>query len=169
MFPAPSSGARHPMSEQDRLRAKQFEDEITRVARCMFDWKFPRTDWDNPLYREYRDDAMLMAAQFRAIFVSTLQAQPVTLWSIPDEQGVDARWRQAFVATRMAGVLAELAAGVQMEKLDASDRGWLKGQAESLVEDAVVYFETPIGDSQYRPQDEPEYDFEGRTEEEAQR
>jgi len=88
-------------------------------------------------------------------------------WSVPCGQGIDDAWRQAYVASKFADVLTDLTCpGTPFSKLDVKDRAWLRGQTEQLVEDAVARFQSHPGDPGYRPQDEPEYDFEGRTEDE---
>lgn len=90
-------------------------------------------------------------------------------WMIPQGQGISDVWRQSFVATKFAEVLSTLTCGVPFVSLDVKDRTWLRQQTDQLVEDAVVRFEAVPGDPEYRPEQEPEYDFEGRTEGEAGR
>ena len=90
-------------------------------------------------------------------------------WTIPSGPGVDDRWRQSYVASKVADVLTELTCpGVPFRNLDVNDRAWLRGQTESLVEDTVARFGEVPGDPEYLPQNEPEYDFEGRTESERE-
>lgn len=89
-------------------------------------------------------------------------------WMIPQGPGISDVWRQSFVATKFAEVLAALTCpGVPFLTLDVKDRTWLRQQTDQLVEDAVVRFEAVPGDPEYRPEQEPEYDFDGRTENEA--
>lgn len=148
------------MSVAQESSPTQHEDVITRVARAIFAWRYPQAGWDENLFSGEREDCLLLAAQFREIFLRPIQIMPVVLWSIPSATGIDERWRQAFVKGKIAEVLAELVAGVPIEKLDAEDRAWVKAQAEQLVDDAVERFDSPVKDngSQYQPQDEPEHD-----------
>lgn len=141
--------------------SSEVQDQIVTVARAMFDNYLPAREWDNPLFDVDRTNCLFLAVQFREIFLRGVQSEPVQLWAIPSEQGIDDRWRQSFVKGKFADVLAELT-GTPLAKLDAEDRAWLKGQADQLVDDAVTYFEAPMDDgSQYQPQDEPEYQAEG--------
>lgn len=106
-----------------------------------------------------------------ALFGGALMAAkvaPDVPWSIPAAQGIDQTWRQAFVATKFAEVLTALVCpAVPFLNLDVDDRTWLRGQTEQLVEDTVARFESHPGDPEYQPQDEPEYDFDGRSEDEG--
>lgn len=91
-------------------------------------------------------------------------------WELPKEgeaTGIDGRWRASFLSLRIADLLAQLYTDQRLRALCAQDRAWLKGQCEQLVEDAGTHFDSHPGDWQYQPQDEPEYDFDGRTEAEV--
>lgn len=149
----------------------QTDDVVTRVSRAIFDYCWPQSCWTDPLFAREREDCRLLAVQFRQMFLAGVQTEPVFLWSIPSGQGIDERWRQAFVAGKFAEVLAELSAGVPLKSLDATDRAWVREQADITVEAAVDRFTQPVKDdgSNYQPQDEPEYDFDGRTESEVSR
>lgn len=66
-----------------------------------------------------------------------------TDWIVPDvSPEVDDRWRQAFVASRVADVLAQLCTDRRITALDVAERAWLRGQVEQLVEDALAMFTT---------------------------
>lgn len=151
------------VNQNDAKTQAQHEDENTRVARCIFSWRYPRAAWDDPLFKGEREDLLLMVVQFREIILRGVQIQPVYLWSIPSGDGIDQRWRQHHVTTKIAEVLSELAAGVPIASLDATDRAWVKGQSEAFVEEVVDRFNSPVKDdgSNYQPQDEPEYHSEG--------
>lgn len=64
-----------------------------------------------------------------------------TDWIVPPVSiEIDPRWREAFVASRIADVLAQLAADQRLYGLDRADRAWLHGKAEQLVIEALDYF-----------------------------
>lgn len=82
-------------------------------------------------------------------------------WHVPTQEGgIDARWLDAFLALRIADVLAKRHFGKPLMELAAKDRASLRDYAESCVEDAAGIFGVPEGDAEYRPQDEPEWDSE---------
>lgn len=151
----------------------QYHAQIVTVARAMFTNYLPEREWTNPLFQVDRDNCLLLAAQFRDIFLQGIQIEPVQLWAIPSEAGIDDRWRQAFVAGKIAEVLAELSAGVPLKSLDALDRAWVREQADITVDAAIDRFQKPVTDdgSHYEPhrEYEPDVDFDGRTAAEANR
>lgn len=158
------------MGKQDVI---QFEDVNLRVAIAIFSWRYPRVLWSDPLFEGERDDCLALAVQFRQMFLKDHKPEQVILWAIPSGHGIDQRWRQSFVATKMAEVLSELAAGVPFKSLDAGDRAHVKTYAEQTVDDMVTYFEGPIDTgANYQPHkeyDPSETDFDGRTADEVNR
>lgn len=148
------------VNQKDAVMQAQHDDKVLSAAQAIFSWRFPRATWSDPLFSGYRDDCLLLVVQFKEMFLRGMQIQPVYLWSIPSGDGIDQRWRQHFVAGKIAEALSELAAGVPIASLDADDRAWVKGQAEQLVEDAVARFDGPVKDdgSNYQPHQEREKD-----------
>lgn len=66
-----------------------------------------------------------------------------TDWIVPGlSPEVDDRYRQAFVESRIADVLAQLCTDRRIMALDVAERAWLRGQVEQLVEDALAMFTT---------------------------
>lgn len=63
---------RQAVSQEDAVRDQVtqpiHEDAITRVARCIFAYRWPNAWWTDPLYKSERDDCILLAAQFQEIF-----------------------------------------------------------------------------------------------------
>lgn len=136
---------------------------LEEIAMQIFCFRFPQKVYTDPLFkldvRECRSIALDVRNKFR-------EEQS---WSVPTGSGCSDQWRQAYVATEMAKVLAELAARVPFLSLSPADRSWLRAQTEQLVEDAVRRFQPPADNgSKYLPQNEPEYDLEGRTEAEVE-
>ena len=65
-------------------------------------------------------------------------------WELPrlnDTVGIDARWLQAFLAIRIADLLAQVAIGDRLHQLPAKDRAWFHTHSEALVADAVEHYE----------------------------
>lgn len=65
-------------------------------------------------------------------------------WYLPPrDEDIDERFREAFVATKMAEILTELATDGHLLSLPVHDRTWLREQCESLVQDAVARLTPP--------------------------
>lgn len=64
------NSGRNPAVPQNLVRddAYQPEDTLTRVARCIFCYRYPTLEWSSNLFKAERDDCFLMAAQFKEIF-----------------------------------------------------------------------------------------------------
>jgi len=111
-----------------------------------------------------------LADLFPAFSSSTNPIALPVAWSVPSGQGINDEWRNAFAATKFAEVLADLAVpGLPLREFDPKDRAWMREQAETLVDDTVARFTSHPGDVEYQPQEEPEYDFDGLTADEAAR
>lgn len=133
------------------------------IAFDIFCFRFPQAEYASNLRQAERSECRRIALNL----ATRLRFSAEPSWSIPSGHGIDERWRQAFVATNIAKVLAELDAGVPFTSLDVSDRTWLREQAEQLVEDSGTRFRGPVDKGEnYLPELEPEHDFEGRTEQE---
>lgn len=64
-----------------------------------------------------------------------------TTWQMPPaEDGIDARWLDAFFASQLANVTALHIYGVPLLKLKASVRADIRSFAESYTEDAVTRY-----------------------------
>lgn len=64
-------------------------------------------------------------------------------WELPHVNaaaGIDRRWLHAFLAMRIADLLAQVALGDRLHHLAPKDRAWLKTHAEALVTDAVEQY-----------------------------
>lgn len=81
-------------------------------------------------------------------------------WELPPlsgPTGVTEGWRRAFLSFRFADLIAQVETGMTAKQLSVEDRAWLKGQVESLLGDAEVYFNHPHDDgSNYQPEQEPD-------------
>lgn len=129
--------------------------ELEQAACDLFAESHPRGLWSAPEMQDECDRARRSVLRISRGLAAS--------WSIPSGQGINESWRQAFAATQIANVLAELAAGVPFTSLDVADRAWVRGQSEQLVSDAVDRFCSHPGDPEYRPEQEPEYDAEVRS------
>src|SRR5688572_6921949 len=144
------------------------DPRLEEIAMQIFAFRYPHKVYTDPLFkldvRECRSIALDVRNKYR----------DEQSWSIPSGQGVSEEWRQAYVASEMAKVLAELGARMPFLSLSHADRAWLRAQTEQIVEDAVVRFRPPLDNgSHYQPELEPEYeyesrDFDGRTESEKE-
>ena len=65
-------------------------------------------------------------------------------WELPrvnPSAGIDPRWLQAFLAIRIADLLAQIALGDRLHQLPPEDRAWLKAAGENVVQDAVTRYD----------------------------
>lgn len=153
------------MSQDVHLGPLQ-DPRLEEIALDIFSYRFPQAEYASNLRQGERSECRRIALKL----ATRLRFSSEPSWSIPSGQGIDERWRKAFVATNIAKVLAELDAGVPFTSLDVSDRTWLREQAEQLVEDSGTRFRGPVDTGEkYQPENEPERDLDGRTETEVER
>ena len=99
------------------------------------------------------DDAMMIASRD---------------WDLPrlnDAAGIDERWLHAFLALRIADLLAQVAVGDRLQHLPPVDRAWFKAQGEGVVVTAISTYaplhteaEAQMGIRDLDPDNDYQYD-----------
>lgn len=131
------------------------ETPVDRCARAIFQYRWPRASWSDPLFHAERDDCRLLAVQFQEMFAP--KTGDVPDWSIPKGiEGCDARWLDAWFSTQLANAISLHIWGRPLVQMTSRVRVDVREYAEAVVEDAVKLYSPILDPTQFWRRNVPE-------------